>query len=306
MWFKALRIYQARNAQPWSTEKLQEALASRPFRHCSSQEEVSVGWVSPSGTESLVHSQGDHWLLKLKIEEKILPATVIREHLQEKTEAIEAQEGRKPGRKERQNLSEEIRFELLPRAFTRSRYLWVWLDGQNHRVLLDNTTDKLCEQALNLLREGLGSLPVVPLGTQKPATQVMTSWLQEEAEPSLELLDACELRDPEDDKAVVRIKGQPLTGDEITQHLTVGKRVTQLRLNWQDQLTFTLTDSLFLKNLKYADELLQEAEDVNPDQDPLIALDAEFILMSNTLSSLVDQLVSLHAGLNDQQSADQE
>lgn len=306
MWFKALRIYQARTAQPWTSETLQDALATHPFRHCTSQEEMTAGWVSPSGGEALVHSQGDHWLLKLKIEEKILPASVVREHLQDKAEEIEATENRKLGRKERQNLADEIRLDLLPRAFTRSRILWVWLDGQNHRVLMDTTTDKLCEQALNLLREGLGSLPVVPLSTQLPAGQIMTQWLDDQPAPGMELLDSCELRDPEDDKAVVRIKGQSLTGDEIKQHLSAGKRATQLRLNWQDQLTFTLTDALILKSLSYADELLEEAEDVNPDLDPLIALDAEFILMSNTLTALVDQLIALHQGLSDQQLANKE
>jgi recombination associated protein RdgC len=182
----------------------------------------------------------------------------------------------------------------------------VWLDGQNHRVLMDNTTDKLCEQALNLLREGLGSLPVVPLSTQLPASQVMTQWLDDQPASGMELLDSCELRDPEDDKAVVRIKGQALAGEEIRQHLAAGKRATQLRLNWQDQVTFNLTDALILKSLSYADELLEEAEDVNPDQDPLIALDAEFILMSNTLTALVDQLIALHQGLSDPQLADQQ
>lgn len=306
MWFKALRIYQARTDQAWTTEKLQTALANKPFRSCSSQEEMSAGWVSPNASDSLVHSQGDQWLLRMKIEEKILPASVVREQAQEKIEALEANESRKLGRKERQNLIDELRLELLPRAFTRSRLVWVWLDGREHRIVLDNTTDKVCELALNLLREGLGSLPVVPLATQKPPTQMMTLWLQDQPAQGLEVLDTCELRDPEDDKAVVRIKGQALVGEEITQHLTAGKRATQLRLNWQDQVTFTLTDTFLLKSLKFADELLEEAEDVNPDRDPLIALDAEFILMSNTLSSLIDQLISLHAGLSNQQSADEE
>lgn len=306
MWFKALRIYQARTAQPWSSEKLQAALATHLFRSCASQEEMTAGWVSPGGNEALVLSQGDHWLLKLKIEEKILPASVVREQLQDKAEEIEASENRKMGRKEKQNLADEIRLDLLPRAFTRSRSLWVWLDGQNHRILIDNTTDKLCEQALNLLREGLGSLPVVPLSTQLPASQIMTQWLDDQPAAGLELLDSCELRDPEDDKAVVRIKGQSLDGDEIKQHLSAGKRATQLRVNWQDQVTFTFTDAFTLKSLNFADELLEEAEDVNPDQDPLIALDAEFILMSNTLSTLVDQLIALHQGLSDPQLANPE
>lgn len=299
MWFKALRIYQASSQQPWNSDSLEKALATKPFRSCSSTEESSAGWVSPSNGALLVHSQGDHWLLKLKIEEKILPASVVREQLVEEVEAIEAAENRRVGRKERQNMTDELRLSLLPKAFTRSRYLWVWLDGQNNRIMLDTTTDKQAELALNLLREGLGSLPVIPLNTQLASVEVMTQWVTKQPPKDIELLDSCELRDAKDDKSIMRCRGQDLASDEIQQLLAAGKRVTQLSMNWQEQLSFTLTDTLMLKSLNFADQLLEEAADVNPDHDPLVALDAEFILMSNTLVTLIDQLVKHHQGLSD-------
>jgi len=305
MWFKALRIYQARTKQPWSSESLEAALATKPFRPCASTEESTAGWVSPSNSSMLVHSQGDHWLLKLKIEEKILPVSVVREQLTEEVEALEAAENRRIGRKERKDLADEVRLSLLPKAFTRSRYVWVWLDGQNHRVMLDTTTEKQAELALNLLREGLGSLPVIPLNTQLTPVQVMTDWVASQPPKGIELLDSCELRDAEDDKSVMRCRGQDLASDEIQQLLAAGKRITQLSLNWQDQLSFTLTDSLVLKSLNFAEQLLEEAADVNPDQDPLVALDAEFILMSNTLVTLIDQLVNYHQGLSDNLQSDE-
>ncbi|HKM15255.1 MAG TPA: recombination-associated protein RdgC [Marinospirillum sp.] len=304
MWFKALRIYQARTEQPWSSDSLEQALATKPFRSCSSTEESTAGWVSPSNGAMLVHSQGEHWLLKLKIEEKILPASVVREQLLETVEALEAAENRRVGRKERQNLTDELRLTLLPKAFTRSRYVWVWLDGKNNRVMLDTTTDKQAELALNLLREGLGSLPVIPLNTQLAAVQVMTEWAMQQPPADFNLLDSCELRDADDDNAIMRCRGQNLASDEIQQLLAAGKRVTQLGLSWQEQLSFTLTDTLMLKSLNFAEHLQQEAADVNPDQDPLIALDAEFILMNNTLMPLIDQLIIYHQGLSDNLSQD--
>ena len=299
MWFKALRIYQARTHQSWSTDSLEHALATKPFRACSSTEETTAGWVSPTNSAMLTHSQGNHWLLKLKIEERILPASVVREQLIEEVEALEAAENRRVGRKERQNLSDEVRLSLLPKAFTRSRYVWVWLDGQNNRVMLDTTTDKQADLALNLLREGLGSLPVIPLSTQLAPVQIMTDWVTKQPPKGVELLDTCELRDAQDDQSIMRCRGQDLASDEIQQLLAAEKRVTQLGLNWQEHVSFTLTDTLMLKSLKFAEELIEETKDVNPDQDALVALDAEFILMSNTLVTLIDQLISYHQGLSD-------
>lgn len=299
MWFKALRIYQARTQQAWSSDSLEKALATKPFRACSSTEESTAGWVSPSNNALLVHSQSNHWLLKLKIEEKILPTSVVREQLMQEVEALEAAENRRVGRKERQNLSDELRLTLLPKAFTRSRYVWVWLDAQNNRIMLDTTTDKQAELALNLLREGLGSLPVIPLSTQLASVQVMTDWVTQQPPAIFELLDSCELRDAQDDKAIMRCRGQDLASDDIQQLLATGNRVTQLGLTWQAQVSFTLTDTLMLKSLKFAEQLHEEAADVNPDKDPLVALDTEFVLMSNTLSTLINQLIQHHQGLSD-------
>ena len=53
-------------------------------------------------------------------EERILPSAVINEQLAEKVEEIEQAEARPVGRKERQQLKEELTTTLLPLAFTRS------------------------------------------------------------------------------------------------------------------------------------------------------------------------------------------
>lgn len=308
MWFKSLRVYQATSPQAWSSTGLEQAAAAKPFRPCGKTEVSSAGWVAPTGGSLLVHTQGNNWLLKLKIEDKLLPASVVRDALAAKVSELEAKDNRRVGRKERQTLTEEIRLELLPQAFTRARYFWVWLDGTHQRVLLNTTADAPAELALNLLREGLGSLPVIPFSTPLDPAQQMTSWLEQATAPAgMQLLDTCELRDNQDDKSVVRCKGQDLTSTEIQHLLAAGKRVTQLGLNWQEQISFTLTEDLKLKSLHYADYLFEEAANSNPDQDPVLALDAEFLLLSSSLRSLINQLAALLQGKpqQDQQIQDQ-
>lgn len=298
MWFKALRIYQLTRPQTWQSQSFEEGLAKQAFQPCMAQQEQSLGWISPTGQAQLIHQQGDQWLIALKVEEKILPKSVINEQVQLLAEQRAASEQRTIGRKEKQQLAEEVKITLLPQAFTRSRQLHLWIDLQQQRLIFNHSSEKLCELALNLLRESLGSLPVIPLNTQLTSTQVMTQWLIDQPAQDFTLLDQCELRDPEDSQAVVRCKGQDLQSEEIRQLVAHGQQVTQLRLDWQDQVQFTLTDQLGFKTLQYADQLIEEAADVNPDQDPLIALDAEFILMTNCLSGLIDRLIQLHEGLH--------
>lgn len=298
MWFKALRIYQARRPLNLTDATLEAALTEQAFTPCHSQQEQSAGWVAPLDGGGLAHAgPPGHWLLKLRIEERLLPSAVIKEALDEEVRQIEANEGRQVGRKERRNRMDELKITLLPQAFTRSRYLLIWIDNNRHRVIINHGSEKWAELALNRLREGLGSLPVVPLATQLTPTQVMTQWLLDTPPAGITPLDACELKDPDTEGAVLRCRGQNLLDDEILQHLQAGKRVTQLKLDWRDQVSFVLTEQLQLKSLSYADVLQEEAEQSNPDQDPRVALDTHFVLMSGTLGPLFDELIDHHQGL---------
>ena len=84
-----------------------------------------MGWVSPINGQadnvSFVHASQGCLMVCAKRQEKVLPAAVINEFLNEKVEAIQDAEGRTVGRKERQSLKDDVMMELLPKAFTRSR-----------------------------------------------------------------------------------------------------------------------------------------------------------------------------------------
>lgn len=67
-----------------------------------------------------------------------MPSSVVREELDERVAELEAKESRKIGSKEKKELREQIEFELLPQAFTRTKKLDAWLDTQQHGLLNRN------------------------------------------------------------------------------------------------------------------------------------------------------------------------
>ncbi|WVM94548.1 recombination-associated protein RdgC [Halopseudomonas pachastrellae] len=71
----------------------------------------------------------------------------------------------------------------------------------------------------------------------------------------MQIGDDCELRDTSEDGGVVRCKRQDLASDEIQLHLSAGKQVSQLMLQWQEKLSFSLDDKLTLKRVKFEDLL---------------------------------------------------
>ena len=153
--------------------------------------------------------------ISLKREERVLPGAVIKTVLDEKIAKIEAEEARKVGRKERQELKEQIVDELLPRAFTRASRTYAVLVGG---YLLINPTGNKAENLLSHLREALGGLRAQPTITRRSASELMTQWLlRGEADGQFELDDYVALVGAGDMGAEIRVKREDVTAEEVVQ-----------------------------------------------------------------------------------------
>ncbi len=62
--------------------------------------------------------------MRFKTETKVLPASVLNRKVNEKAEHIEKRRPQ-PGKKERRELKDEAKLDLLPMAFTRQDGMWV-------------------------------------------------------------------------------------------------------------------------------------------------------------------------------------
>ena len=234
------------------------------------------------------------WLVALKKEEKVLPAGVIRDILDDKVAEIQNNEARNVGRKEKQELKEQITDDLLPRAFTRSSRSLAVFDTKHGYLLVNNASLAKAENMLTRLREALGGLEASLPNTKQSPASLMTSWLLNGAcDGGFELDSDCELKGSGDVAPTVKISKQDLTADEVVQHVKNGKTVTQLGLVWREQLAFVLTQDFTLKRIQYLDVLQEEAESHGDDAASLAF--ASQILMAEALSTMVDELV-VHLG----------
>jgi recombination associated protein RdgC len=298
MWFKNLRAYRLSSPFDLTPEQLGEKLSERGFQPCAKSQALSAGWVPPLGEASseLVHAAGGRMLLKLKREEKLLPSTVVREQLEEKVATIEADQGRKVYRKERLTLKDEIVADCLPRAFTRSTSVHAYIDTRANWIFVDSASAARAEEFLNLLRECIGSFPVLLPQVNNAPAATMTGWLAHRNLPDdFALGEECELREPGDEGGVVRCRGVDLLSEEVETHLNAGKQVARLSLSWEERLSLVLAEDLCLRRLKFADELMKENEDI-PEADNAARLDADFALMSDALSALQERILVLFGG----------
>ena len=104
-----------------------------------------------------------------------------------------------------------------------------------------------------------------------------------------------ELRAAEDD-GVLRARQVDLDSEEIQSLLENGRQASQLSLGSEGQLRVMLHDDLALKSLQVDDALLDEASQSDDGEDPIISLETDFALMSQTLATFVTQLIEWLGG----------
>jgi len=301
MWFKNLALYRFTEAFTLSSQELEEKLSEKQFQPCGKQDEFSQGWTSPVNhtAEQLIHASNGFMMLCLKKEEKVIPAAVINEMLQEKVADVEAQESRKLAKKERATLKDELIFELLPRAFSFSKKTYAYIDPKGGWMVVNAATPKKAEDLLSFLRKGLGSLPVVPVNTLESPVTVMTQWLTDKhsVPEGVTIEDECELRSKEDEGSIIRCKRHNLSLPEITNHLEKDKQVIKLAVNWTDRLSFIIDENLAVKRLKFLDLIQDQVSDTEAD-DEVAQFDVSFSIMTLELAHFLPRFLEIFGGEN--------
>ncbi|HEY5782051.1 MAG TPA: recombination-associated protein RdgC [Lysobacter sp.] len=246
------------------------------------------GFISPFGRDAdgMSHNRGDATWLAVGGEDKILPGSVVNDMLAKKLAVIEQKEGRKPGGRTRKRIKDELITDLLPRAFVKPSRTDALIDLGHGVVVVDTSSRKTGENVVSEIRRALGSFPALPLNAEVAPRSILTGWVAGEPLPEgLSLGDECELRDPIDQGAVVKVQRMELQSDEITKHLESGKQVTRLALNLDDHVSFVLGEDLVVRKFKLLDGAVDELESTERD-DLRAELDARFVLMAGEFKRL--------------------
>lgn len=293
MWFKNLQIY--RLPRNWAAEAalLEQQLSAFTLQPCGTSVMQSLGWVAARPEGALIHSVGSQWLLALGVEQKLLPASIVKQFAADRAKEIEENEGRRVGRKEMRELRETMTQELMPRAFTRRRTTFAWIDPVNGWLVIDAASPAKAEELLEHLRKSVEGLPARLVETQQSPSAAMTGWVADGEAPAGFTLDQdLELRSAE--KATVRYVKHTLEGEEIRQHIAAGKVVTRLAMTWGDKISFLLNENLQLKRITFLDVLKEQTDGQAENEDE--RFDGDFALMTGEVARLLDDLLGALGG----------
>ena len=286
--FKNMIIYRIAEGWQGDLQALEEALQQSVFTECGATQERSVGWAPPRGEPHgpLAEGVAGQWILRFMSESKLLPASVLNRKVGEKAARIEAAEGRKPGKKEKKELKEEAKLDLLPMAFTKQGSMWEWIDARARTLVLDTGSQGQADEVVSLLVEALPGLALSLLDTQTSPQAAMAQWLLTQEPPAGFSVDReCELKAADESKAVVRYARHPLDIDEVRQHIEHGKLPTKLAMTWDDRVSFVLTEGLQLKKIALLDAVMEGAGSEDG------GFDADVAIATGELSRLIPDLV---------------
>lgn len=295
--FKNVMMYRLGAAWEQTVVKLETALEENRFVACSASQEKSVGWTAPRGDEHgpLVEVVAGQWILKLMVEVKVLPGTVVKRKADEQLQHIEATTGRKPGKKEAREIREDARLSLLPLAFTKQSTVLVWIDPQAQMLVLGAGSQARADEVITCLIKAVDGLAPQLINTQMSPAAAMSIWLStKEAPPAFSVDRECELKAADETKAVVRYTRHALDTEEVSQHIAAGKLPTRLAMTWSDHVSFVLTEALQLKKVAVLDVVFEGAGTAGDGKDD--AFDTDVAIATGELRKLIPDLLEALGG----------
>ena len=292
--FKNVIVY--RIGPQWSATlaQMEESLESARFVECGASQEKSIGWTEPRGEDHgpLAEAVAGQFLLKLMLETRALPSSVVNRKAKERVAQIEASTGRKPGKKETREIKDDIRLALMPLAFTKQSSVTVWLDPEARYLVVDAASQAKADEVLTLLVKCLPDMSATLLNTQMSPTAAMSHWLvSQEAPQGFSVDRECELKAADESKAVVRYARHPLDNEEVRQHVQGGKLPTRLALTWNNRVSFVLTEALQLKKMAFLDVVFEGASTGKDD-----GFDTDATIATGELRQLLPALLEALGG----------
>lgn len=275
----------------WLCEQLEE----HTFTPCGASQERSVGWVPPRGEAHgpLCEHVAGQWILKLMIESKRVPSDVLQRTVAEQCQKIEAGSGRKPGKRERKEITEDVKLALLPMVFPTRASVLVWIDPVAKLLLIDTASTTMGDEVVTQLVRAIEGFTLQHMLTEVSPAAAMAHWLASDEYPAGFTLDrACELHAPDESKAKVKYSNHALDIPEIRQHLAAGKLPVRLGMTHEGRVSFTLTEGLVLKGLAFLDGVFTDPSQAEHAD----GFDADISIATGELQRLIPDLLAALGG----------
>lgn len=274
--FKNVRAFRFTREIPTRIQ-IAQAVKETMFRDGSKTTLIEWGGFVPvlSGKPGRVLSLDHYSFIHYQIESRILPGGAVRDAVDAKVRQIEEAEVRKVYAKEKRLIKEGVLAGMIPRAFTKKKIIQAVIDHDRGLIYVDARSTGDANTLLNALREGLGSLPVIPVSPRTPVRVCARTWIETgRTAPGIELGERCKLEGQSSDR--IQYTNCQLQGKEIVGHLHSGLQPVSVELIVYDHdsnpvASFILNEDMSMHRFSLSDAVLFGRDNQEDDTDQAMA-----------------------------------
>lgn len=274
-----------------SGAELSNAIPEPTVRDPDATQWSSVGFSHPDyfGESPVFEGADGTRAFMVELRERVLPGKVIQTKLAERMADIEERQGYKCGRKQRAELRDEVIAALLPTAFIKPVNILCMVAG--NYLMIGTGSARLVDLVIEALRN-VAPVSFKHLAKDRSVGKWMTDLLLNNSTDSgmFKSGTAAVLRNAE--KATARFKDMDLNKSEIEQLVTEGMRPIEIAVDFNERVSFALSDQLVIKRIRFSDILMEEAGEERSNDDSVGLFDANLALLSGQMRQLFDNLLS--------------
>lgn len=228
-------------------------------------------------------------VLNVQVRERVLPAKVIKTHLEDRIVDAERRQGYRPGRKQIAELKELVTMELLPTSHIRHVDTQVMITGEYLFIGTGSarTVDVVMSQIMSLFPEDI--LAFKPIYWGRKASDFLMDALLDETTEDCKFNRSRSVTLKSSSKAVAKFKDIGLDVESVKERVAAGMHPVDLALEYDDTMSFTLTDQMLVKGIRFSDLLLSQTHDVENEVDEF---DATTALVSGELRKMFADLLT--------------
>ncbi|MBB4861343.1 recombination associated protein RdgC [Pseudomonas nitritireducens] len=273
---------------PIDVEAFQEHLESKAFQPIRDKQHETQGFAQIFGLEQRVFEQNKCFLFCLRTETRRADPGAVKTELDKRIQILKLERGgEKIKSSERRDIKEEITKRLTDQAAPRAKDLWAYIDNINKLLIIDTGSAKNADVMVSAIRDGMSSNVIYPMRPQHNVKTCITTWMQHAQMPKDLLFgDSCIL---ERDGSQIKYNKNDLDDERLREYLTEGYVISQIKLQHDKKVDFSLTEDFVFKGFKLTDAAFED-HDAGTGE-PLELLAADMILISKYVSELLTTMV---------------
>lgn len=249
-----------------SIEAMRSHVEKLMFTPISSNSVSCAGFFANEFTAEVVNELVgvDGYTFQIRLDEKVLPAQVIKQKVKERVESYEKREGFPLSRKQKAEIKDEIILDLLPTALVKTNIINAYYETKSKYLVVDTTSKSIAQLVITMLIKCCDSVKTETININSLKLGVSAKLQSHLSESDSNALEGFELghycrlvKRGTKEKSIYENSSIDSIGERILEELNDGFEVDLLNLD-REGVDFKLTDKFHFKAIRFVGFKLNE------------------------------------------------